>query len=188
MSIKPIQQKGIRYNVFMDGTKTQTQPKIYVYTRHTATINLIKEACGEGVIVLAQSRSDPVEDVMKQVSEPGVLYAVLPVDQALLLRQRAPLTIRLLQLDGDAVEKLTGQPYNPKVEYSIEILRQALKVIEIKHGNVRYYNFQEMISEIISKGYRRIGVFNDVMREGVRIALQRMGITVELVFQPFLRF
>jgi len=166
----------------MDGTKTQSQKPIYIYTQHVSTINLLKETCGD-VIVLSQNRSkDPVEDITRQVSKPGVLYAVLPVDQAVLLWQRTPLTIRLLQLDGGTVEKLTGQPYNPKVEYPIEILRQALRVIEIKDGSVRYYNnLQEMISEIINKGYRKIGVFNDTMREGMRMALQRIGITVELV-------
>jgi hypothetical protein len=166
----------------MGGT-TQTKP-IVIYTQHQPTINLIKETCGEAIIVPQDRTKDPVDllsGVLSQIG-PAVLYAVIPVDQALLLRQRVPhVTIRLLQLDGAVIEALTKKPYNPKEEYSLEIIRQALKIIEIKDGSVRYFtSFKEMIDEIV-KQYRRIGVFNDTMRQGIQLALQRLGVNVELV-------
>ena len=166
----------------MDGlNRTQTQnPTIYVYTQHIPTIRVIEEVCGK-VVVLSQNRSiDPVDDVVTQVGgSPAVLYAVLPVDKAVELRQKAPhLTLRLLQLDGAVVEKLTGKPYDPKSEYPTEVIKAALKVIEVKGGSIRYMTFKEMIEEIIERGLRKIGIFNDVMREGFKLALQR---DVELV-------
>ena len=165
----------------MGGT-TQTKP--IVYTQHQSVINLIKETCGEVIVVPQDRTKDPVDvlsGVLSQIG-PAVLYAVIPVDQALLLRQRVPhVTIRLLQLDGAAIEALTKKPYNPKEEYSLEIIRQALKIIEIKDGSVRYFtSFKEMMDEIV-KQYRRIGVFNDTMRQGIQLALQRLGIEVEVV-------
>jgi hypothetical protein len=159
----------------------ETRP-VYVYTQHVPSIRVVKEACGE-VIVLTQDRTkDPVDDVLSQIND-GVLYAVLPVDKAIELRQRAPyLTVRLLQLDGAVIEKSTGRPYDPKAEYSVEILKAALTVIEVKGGSIRYMTFKEMIDEITRKGYRTIAIFNDVMREGIRLALQRIGVAdVELV-------
>jgi hypothetical protein len=133
---------------------------------------------------LSQNRSiDPVDDVVTQVGgSPAVLYAVLPVDKAVELRQRAPhLALRLLQLDGAVIERLTGKPYDPKSEYPPEIIKPALKVIEVKGGSIRYMTFKEMIDEIIERGLRKIGIFNDVMREGFKLALQRLGVSVELV-------
>jgi hypothetical protein len=168
----------------MDGlNKTKTQTPTYVYTQHVPTIKAIEEACGR-VIVLTQDRTkDPVDDVLTQVGvSPAVLYAVLPVDKAVELRQRAPhLTLRLLQLDGTLIEKLTGRPYDPKSEYPPEVVLAALKVIEVKGGSIRYMVFEEMIDEILEKGFKKIGVFNDVMREGFGLALKRLGIDVELV-------
>jgi hypothetical protein len=165
----------------LNKTKTQN-PTIYVYTQHIPTIRVIEEVCNK-VVVLSQNRSiDPVDDVLSQVGgSPAVLYAVLPIDKAVVLRQRAPhLTLRLLQLDGAVIERLTGT-YDPKSEYPPEIIRLALKVIEVKSGFIRYMTFKEMIDEIIERGFRKIGVFNDVMREGFKLALQRLGVDVELV-------
>jgi hypothetical protein len=121
--------------------------------------------------------------VLSQVGEsPAVLYVVMPVDKAVELRQRAPhITLRLIQLDGTIVEKLTGRPYDPKSEYPTEIIKAALKVVEVKSGVIRYMTFKEMIEEI-KKRYKQIAIFNDVMREGFRIALQRLGVVdIELV-------
>jgi hypothetical protein len=163
----------------MAGLKT-----IYVYTQHAPTIRIIEEACGK-VIVLSQDRTkDPVDDMLTQIRAdvPAILYAVLPVDKAVELRQRAPhLTLRLLQLDGAVVEKLTSKPYDPKSEYPTEVIKAALKVIEVKSGTIRYMSFKEMIDEILEKRFKRIGIFNDTMREGVELALQRLGVDVELV-------
>jgi hypothetical protein len=167
----------------MDGlNNTQTQNPTYVYTQHIPTIKAIEEACGR-VIVLTQDRTrDPVDDVLSQVgASPAALYAVLPVDKAVELRQRAPhLTLRLLQLDGAVVEKL-GKTYDPKSEYPTEVIKAALKVIEVKSGTIRYMSFKEMIGEILEKGFKKIGIFNDVMREGFKLALNRLGISLELV-------
>jgi hypothetical protein len=165
--------------------KTQTQnPTIYVYTQHVSTIKVIEEVCGNGsrIIVLTQDRTrDPVDDVLRQVgTSPAILYAVLPVDKAVELRQRAPqLVVRLLQLDGTIIER-TGKPYDPKSEYPIEIVKAALRAMEVKNGAIRYMSFKEM-AEVVKRGFKKVGVFNDTMREGLKLALQRLGVNVELV-------
>jgi len=176
-------------------TKTQTQtPKTqipepiskiaYAYTQHDLTITVIEKTCGVNIIRLKQDRTkDPVEDVLAQIAVPytggyvpTVLYTVLPVDKAIELKQRAPwLKIRLLQLDGKIVEKVTGRPYDPKAEYPTEVIKIALKVVEIKGGQIRYVHFGEMVDEIISKGFKKVGIFNDVMRDAFKLALQRIG-------------
>ena len=108
---------------------------------------------------------------------PIVLYAVLPVDKAVELKQRAPwLKILLLQLDGKIVEKLTGRPYDPKSEYPEAIIRTALKVFEVKGGQIRYMKFFEEMVREISKGFKKVGIFNDVMREAFRLALHRLAL------------
>jgi hypothetical protein len=166
----------------MDKPKIQTQT-IYVYTQHAPTIRVIEEACGK-VVVLTQNRlKDPVDDVLSQIQEShAILYAVLPVDKAVELRQRAPqLVVRLLQLDGTIIEQLTGKPYDPKSEYPIEAVKAALRVVEVKSGTIRYMSFKEVVDEVIKRGFKKIGIFNDAMREGFKLALQRIGVDVELV-------
>jgi hypothetical protein len=168
----------------MDKLNKTQKPTIYIYTQHIPTIRVVEEACGK-VVVLTQNRArDSVDDVLAQIrtDEPAILYTVLPMDKVVELRQRVPhLTVRLLQLDGATVEKLTNKPYDPKAEYPAEILKAALTVIEVKGGSIRYMVFKEMIDEILEKGFKKIGVFNDVMREGFGLALKRLGIDVELV-------
>ena len=122
------------------------------------------------ITVLSQDRSkDPVNDILSQMPISAVLlYAVLPIDKALELRQAAPhIRIRLMQLDGKTIEKLTGKPYDPKADYPINVVADALKVIEIKGGSVRYLTVEDLSRELRGK---RVAVFNDVMRE----ALQRL--------------
>jgi hypothetical protein len=122
------------------------------------------------IAVLSQDRSkDPVDDILSQIPRfDAVLYAVLPIDKALELRQAAPhIRIRLLQLDGKTIEKLTGKPYDPKTDYPIDIVANALKVIEIKGGSLKYLSFDELKASLRGK---EVAVFNDVMRE----ALQRL--------------
>jgi len=155
--------------------QTQTNPApaggIYAYTQHLSTIRAIEEKCRVKITVLSQDRSkDPVEDVLSQIPREGniMLYAVLPIDKALELRQLAPnITLKLLQLDGKIVERLTGKPYDPKADYPTDVVVSALKVIEIKGGSIRYLTFEDLSKEL--RG-RRVAVFNDVMRE----ALQRL--------------
>jgi hypothetical protein len=166
----------------MDKNKTierKDEQTIYVYTQHAPTIRVL-EVCGKVVVLTQDRQKDPVDDVLSQIrtDEPAVLYAVLPLDKAIELRQGAPhLTLRLLQLDGTVVERLTGRPYDPKSEYPLDTVKAALKIIEVKSGKVKYYkDFKEMIDEIVNKGYRKIGVFNDTMREGMKIALQQTEI------------
>jgi hypothetical protein len=144
---------------------------VYAYTQHQLTVKAIEEKCRMKITILSQDRlKDPVEDVLVQIPRGGdiVLYAVLPIDKALELRQAEPyITLRLLQLDGKTIEKLTGKPYDPKADYPIDIIMLALKTIEIKGGSIRYLTFDELSAELRGK---RVAVFNDVLRE----ALQRM--------------
>jgi len=167
--------------------KTQT-PQIYAYTQHTQTIRVIEEACNQKVVILQQDRTrDPVEDVLRQLppealAQGATLYVVLPIDKLLELKTKAPqLSVRLLQLDGAIVEKITGRPYDPKSEYPLDVIKQALRVVEVKGGTVRYICFESMIDDIVKKGIKKVGIFNDTLREGFKLALQRIGVNIELV-------
>ncbi len=161
------------------------QQKVYAYTQHVVTVRIIEESCDQKIVVLPQNRArDPVDDILSQISEGerATLYAVLPIDKVVELVQRAPwLKVRLLQLDGSIVEKITGRPYDPKAEYEPDVIKAALRIVEVRGGSIRYMTLEEFAGEIVKKGYRQVGVFNDVMREGLRIALTRIGVDVELV-------
>ena len=164
---------------------TQNQQKIYAYTQHITTVRIIEELCNQKIVVLQQNRArDPVEDILEQMpaGEYATLYVVLPVDKVVELLQKAPwLRIRLLQLDGFTIEKITGRPYDPKIEYGADVIKAALRVVKVRCGSVRYMTLREMVDEIVKKGYKRVAVFNEVMREGLRIALSRIGVNLELV-------
>jgi hypothetical protein len=110
---------------------------------------------------------------------PIILYAVMPVDKAIELKQKAPwLRVRLMQLDGKVVEKLTGRPYDPKVEYPLEVVKQALRVFEIRGGSIRYLRcVDDLLCELNGK---KVAVFNDVMREALRI-VNKNKVSVELI-------
>jgi len=154
---------------------TQTNPApaggIYAYTQHISTVKAIEEKCHVKVTTLSQDRSkDPVVDILSQIPKEVniLLYAVLPIDKALELRQAAPhIKIKLMQLDGKTIEKLTGKPYDPKADYPIGIIMSALKVIEVRGGSIRYLTFEDLSKELNGK---TVAVFNDTMRE----ALQRL--------------
>ncbi len=159
---------------------------IYVYTQHESTVRIIESSCNVNIIRLRQDRTrDVVEDVVSQLQAtlpqppPQVLlYAVMPLDKAVELHMRAPwLRIRLLQLDGKVIERLTGRPYDPKSEYEDHVVRQALRIFEIKGGSVRYLTLDEFLNELNGK---RVAVFNDVVREALRIVFSGK-ISVELV-------
>jgi hypothetical protein len=166
---------------------TQTQNQVYAYTQHVQTIRVIEEACSQKITILIQDRTrDSVEDVLRQLPQEAVqqgatLYVVMPVDRLVELKQRAPrLRIKLLQLDGTTVERMTGRSYDPKVEYPKEVVLAALRTIEVKGGRIRYMSFGELAYEL--KRHGKVAVFNDVMREGVRLVLERFGVSgVELV-------
>ena len=156
-------------------------PKIYAYTQHVNTVKIIESVCGVNITVLNQDRTrDPVDDILSQLqldtAQQIILYAVLPIDKALELKQRAPsLTLRLTQLDGSVIERLTGKPYDPKAEYPPEIVKPALKIIEVKGGTIRYMSFRDMIFEIVKRGFKRISVFNDTLRQGIKLAMDKLG-------------
>jgi hypothetical protein len=97
---------------------------------------------------------------------PIILYVVLPIDKVVELKQMAPwLQVRLMQLDGKIVEKLTGRPYDPKTEYPVEIVAQALKVIEVKGGYIRYLrSVEDFFCEVDGK---TVAIFNDTLREAL---------------------
>jgi hypothetical protein len=147
---------------------TPTNPHIYAYTQHIQTIRLIEQLCRADIKLLTQDRNkDPVEDVLSQIPEhSAVLYAVLPIDKAVELRQRAPgIRLLILQLDAKLVEQLTGQPYNPKAEYQFEVIRKALKVFEVKGGEVKTMNFEELQNTLRGK---TVAVFNDTVRQALQ--------------------
>ena len=113
---------------------------------------------------------------------PIILYTVLPVDKAIELKTKAPwLKVRLMQIDVKTVERLTGQPfrgnYDPKkAEYPREVITQAVKIYEIKGGNVRYVRgVADLLRELSGK---KVAVFDDTIREVFRIILNNK---VELV-------
>jgi hypothetical protein len=160
---------------------------IYAYTQHENTVRIIETTCNVNITRLRQDRTrDVVEDVVSQLQAtlpqppPQVLlYAVMPLDKAVELRMRAPwLRIRLLQLDGKVIERLTGRPYDPKSEYEDHVVRQALRIFEIKGGSVRYLTLDEFLNELNGK---RVAAFNDVIRQALHIVLSHFGETAELV-------
>jgi hypothetical protein len=155
---------------------------LYAYTQHENTIRIIESACGVNIVRLRQDRTrDVVEDILSQLPQNGpvIVYAVMPLDSAVRLRSVAPwIRLRLLQLDGKIVEALTGRYYDPKIQYSDEVIRQALKVFEILSGDVRYLAVEEFMREIEGK---RVAVFNDTVREAIRLLANRVGVSVELV-------
>jgi hypothetical protein len=110
---------------------------------------------------------------------PIILYTVLPVDKAVELKTRAPwVRLMLMQLDGKIIEKLTNRPYDPKADYPLETIKAALKIYEVKSGHVRYVRcIEDLFCEV---GGRKMAVFNDVMREALRL-LVPSRIKLELV-------
>jgi hypothetical protein len=98
---------------------------------------------------------------------PIILYAVLPIDKAVELKTRAPwVRLMLMQLDGKIVEQLTNRPYDPKADYPPDIIKAALKIYEVKSGHVRY---MRCIEDLFCEAGGRVAVFNDVMREALRL-------------------
>jgi hypothetical protein len=143
--------------------------KTYVYTQHQPTIQIIAECYN--ATALNQDRSkDPVVDILSQlppaVEGGATLFAVLPPDKAVELKAQSPgLRIVLMQLDGGIIERVTGQPYDPKKEYDADVVKQALKLTEIKRGNVRYMTFDELKKQLEGK---TVAVFNDVLRTALQ--------------------
>jgi len=99
---------------------------------------------------------------------PIILYTVLPIDKAVELKARAPwIKLLLMQLDGKIVEQLTNRPYDPKADYPADVIKAALKIYEVKSGHVRYIRcIEDLFCEV---GGRKMAVFNDVMREALRL-------------------
>ncbi len=152
-------------------TPTNQQLPIYAYTQHVQSIRAIEQLCGISIKSLTQDRQkDPVEDVLSQIHEHrAILYAVLPIDKTIELHQRAPeMRLILMQLDGRVVEQLTGRPYNPKEEYPVDVIRQALKTIEIKGGNIKPMTFEELKNMLQNK---TVAVFNDTMRQALQLLI-----------------
>jgi hypothetical protein len=164
-------------------TQNQTNPAggiIYAYTQHETTVKIIEETCGVNIRRLKQDRTkDPVEDILSQIDNtPAVLYAVLPVDKAVGLKKKAPwIRLLLVQLDGKIVEKLTGQPYDPKAEYPSEVIKKALRIFEINGGYVRYLrSIDDFFCENIG---RKIVVFNDTLREAIGMLKTRASVRID---------
>jgi hypothetical protein len=102
---------------------------------------------------------------------PIILYAVLPMDKAVELKMRAPwIKLLLMQLDGKFVEQLTKRPYDPKADYPDDVIKAALKIYEVKSGYVRHMRcIEDLFCEVGKQ--RKMAVFNDVMREALRILM-----------------
>jgi hypothetical protein len=158
----------------------------YAYTQHVATVKALEMRCGFEIEVLRQDRSkDPVEDIAMQLAtvlasgQQVVLYAVLPPDKAVELKQRYPqVHLILMQLDGKVIEKLTGQPYDPKREYPTEVVMQALKLVELEGGSVRYVStLANMIREVKESGIKKVAIFNDIMREAIKKYAEMCGVS-----------
>jgi hypothetical protein len=122
--------------------------------------------------VLNQDRTrDPIEDIISQLPPDAIeggatLFVVMPLDKAVELKARRPgLRVVLMQLDGSVVERLTGKQYDPKAEYSPEIVRKALKLTEVKKGDIKYMTFDELRKQLEG---RTVAVFNDVLRTALQ--------------------
>jgi len=157
----------------------------YAYTQHAVTVRALEAQCGFKIQLLEQHRDrDPVEDIVSQLApalasgQPITLYAVLPLDKAIELKKMYPqIRLILMQLDGKIVEKITGQPYDPKREYPPEVVVQALKLIEVQDGNVRYVpTLADMLSELAKGSIKKVVIFNDVMREAVKKYAEMTGV------------
>jgi hypothetical protein len=142
----------------------------YIYTQHKPTIQLLTTCYN--AVALSQDRSkDTIEDILSQLPPDAVergatLFAVLPLDKVIELKKRAPnLRVVLMQLDGGVIERITGQPYDPKREYDANVVKQALKLIEIKRGSVRYMTFDELRRQLEGK---TVAVFNDTLRAALQ--------------------
>jgi len=147
--------------------------KIVAYTQHENVVRMLERLCGVKIILLNQNRSvDPVRDILSQLSphdQSITLLVVLPIDKLIQLREQLPKArIILMQLDAQMVEKVTGQPYNPKTEYAPEVVKQALRLFEIKGGAIRPINGVEELRALLHG--KTVAVFNDV----VRTALSRL--------------
>jgi hypothetical protein len=161
----------------------QNQTKaVYSYTQHENTIRIIESTCNVNIVRLRQDRTkDVVEDVLSQLPSQKelILYAVMPLDKAVQLRETAPwIRLRLLQLDGKIIEQITGRPYDPKAQYDDDVVRRALKVYEIHSGSIRYLSVEEFLREVNGKS---VAVFNDTLREAIRLVADRFKASVELV-------
>jgi hypothetical protein len=122
--------------------------------------------------VLNQDRArDPVEDITSQLPPEAIesgaaLFVVLPLDKAVELKARRPsLRVVLMQLDGAVIERLTNRPYDPKAEYEVSVVRQALKLAEVKKGDIKYMAFDDLRRQLEDK---TVGVFNDVLRTALQ--------------------
>jgi hypothetical protein len=152
-------------------TPTNPHIPVYAYTQHTQTVQAIEQLCGVSIKLLTQNRSkDPVEDILTQIPQTPeqnvVLYAVLPIDKAIELRQRAPwIRLLLLQLDAKLVEQLIGKPYDPKSEYPLEVIVRSLKTYEVKGGYIKSLNLEELQNMLQGK---TVAVFNEVMRQALQ--------------------
>jgi hypothetical protein len=152
--------------------ENKLNPKqVYAYTQHAVTIKALEKLCNVNIKLLTQDRSrDPIDDILSQIPvHNAVLYAVLPIDKAIEFRKRAPgIRLVLMQLDAKIVERLSGQPYNPKMEYPLEIIMQALKTFEVKDGNIKTMNFDELRNMLHKK---TVAVFNDTMRQALAMLM-----------------
>jgi hypothetical protein len=142
------------------------QIPVYAYTQHVATVKALEQLCNVSIKLLTQDRNkDPVDDVLSQIPEHAILYAVLPIDKAVELRRRAPkIRLILMQLDARTVEQITGKPYNPKEEYPSEVVLKALKTFEVRGGDVKAMSFDELRDMLQGK---TVAVFNDTMRQAL---------------------
>jgi hypothetical protein len=153
----------------MKNEPTNQKTPAYAYTQHVATIRTLEQVCSISIQLLSQDRSrDPIDDILSQIhqAQNAVLYAVLPIDKAVELRKRAPwLRLILMQLDAKLVEQITGQPYNPKAEYPQDIILRALKTFEVKGGDIKVLNLDELKNVLQGKV---VAVFNDTLRSALQ--------------------
>ncbi len=161
---------------------------VYVYIWYNALlvrflqlIALHLEACGR-VVMLPHDQSRSIDDMLKWVGGTVRLYTDMPLDKAVELKQRMPhITLRLLDIDERRIEEVARKPYNPEADYHFLEVLASLKSIELTTGSVRYMTFSEMIRELSERGFKRVGVYNDVVRKGFRLALNGLGAELELV-------
>jgi len=169
--VENLKQKGARVwlmelqNKLLAVANVPPETEWYEYTALPEEVALqIKEKAPWVKMKTLKLEDKPITVIEGYV--PIILYAVLPVDKAVELKQKAPwLKVRLLQLDGKVVEKLTGRPYDPKAEYPVEVVAQALRVFEVRGGNIRYFrSVEDFLCELNGK---TVAVFNDTLREAL---------------------
>lgn len=153
------------------------QTPIIIYTNHQSTIQILKSVIPNAEVVIPNRSVSPVEEISSRY-QPGVaVIGVMPLDAAVELHYRG-YKIFLTRLDGSVIERLTNKPYDPKIDYPQEVVKEALVIQKIVKAEIRYMSLDEFLNEINGK---TVVVFNDDMRKALQILARERGIEARFI-------